>query len=170
VPDSLRTAASRWRSSSKSRASALGRRDIELPSLDDTHRHLIESEKRCYLCGAPIGLTKRTKLHMDHKVPLSRGGGAGLENLGISCAACDGAKGPLRYDEFSSLLGLLSTWEDQGAAQSLLLRLRGSFWVYRSAKPLQNAQRRSQEPRIDSDGLERLLEVTEQPEARLMVT
>jgi 5-methylcytosine-specific restriction endonuclease McrA len=159
VPSSLRQAASRWRSSSKARAKATGR-DIPIPSLNDTHSYLLAAEKRCYLCGAPLGLSKRSKVHMDHKTPLSRGGSADLDNLGLACAVCDNAKGPLLQSEYASLLELLATW-DAGAAQSLLIRLRGGYWCYRPAKKTpQKAKRRAQEPQITSAGIQRLSEVT----------
>ena len=40
---------------------------------------------RCYWCGERVG----RKYHVDHVVPLSRGGGNGPENLVISCATCN---------------------------------------------------------------------------------
>ena len=45
-----------------------------------------ESRVRCYLCmkGIPIG-----RRHVDHVVPLSRGGAHSVENLAIACAACN---------------------------------------------------------------------------------
>jgi hypothetical protein len=89
---------------------------------------------------------------MDHRIPLSRGGGAGLGNLGLACAVCDNAKGPLLESEYASLLALLASWDD-GAAQSLLIRLRGGYWCYRSVKKSsQNAKRRSSEPQIEGKG------------------
>ena len=96
---------------------------------------------------------------MDHKVPLSRGGSAGLENLGLACAVCDNAKGPLLESEYASLLALLATW-DAGAAQSLLIRLRGGYWRYPPVKSTPGkAQRRTQEPQIEEDGMGTVPEV-----------
>jgi len=44
---------------------------------------------RCYLCGKPIAKGKR---HVDHIVPLSRGGKHTPGNLAIACASCNLSK------------------------------------------------------------------------------
>jgi hypothetical protein len=66
---------------------------------------------------------------MDHRIPLSRGGGADLDNLALCCGGCNRAKGPLIDREFIELLAFLAHWPDRG--YSLLCRLRGGFWTYR---------------------------------------
>jgi 5-methylcytosine-specific restriction endonuclease McrA len=44
----------------------------------------------CYLCGEKIPLGSR---HVDHIIPLSRGGSHAAENLAIACARCNTSKG-----------------------------------------------------------------------------
>lgn len=45
----------------------------------------------CAKCAAHV--TQRSGVHVDHVVPLARGGSNGRENLQILCAACNLAKG-----------------------------------------------------------------------------
>ena len=45
----------------------------------------------CAKCAAHV--TERSGVHVDHVVPLARGGSNGRENLQILCAACNLAKG-----------------------------------------------------------------------------
>jgi 5-methylcytosine-specific restriction endonuclease McrA len=119
--------ARQWRDSSKRRCAKLGRA-IELPSIDQVESYLLTCALLCAYCGIVLGSSKKTKPIMDHKQPISRGGTAETDNLGLCCAACNGAKGPLNESEFRELLSLISTWEDKGKA--LLIRLRGGFWSF----------------------------------------
>jgi 5-methylcytosine-specific restriction endonuclease McrA len=48
-----------------------------------------ERKIRCYLCGGLIPIGKR---HVDHIVPLSRGGSHRPSNLAIACAKCNLSK------------------------------------------------------------------------------
>lgn len=51
---------------------------------------IYESQKGlCWWCGKPVGDT----YHIDHRVPLSRGGSNNPENLVISCPFCNDSKG-----------------------------------------------------------------------------
>jgi hypothetical protein len=43
----------------------------------------------CYWCGKPVGAS----YHVDHVIPLTRGGSNGPENLVISCPTCNLRKG-----------------------------------------------------------------------------
>ena len=47
----------------------------------------------CYHCGAPAE-------HIDHIVPIARGGNHGIGNLAPMCAACNLSKGSKTYAEF----------------------------------------------------------------------
>ena len=47
----------------------------------------------CYHCGAPSE-------HVDHIIPISRGGSHGIGNLGPMCASCNLSKGAKTYAEF----------------------------------------------------------------------
>jgi 5-methylcytosine-specific restriction endonuclease McrA len=56
-----------------------------------------ESVVVCFYCESEIEQNKR---HVDHKIPLSRGGSHSVENLVISCASCNLRKGRKTHEEF----------------------------------------------------------------------
>ena len=55
-----------------------------------------EQDVSCYLCGEHIPMGQR---HVDHMVPLSRGGAHSPENLGIAHAFCNISKGVRLVEE-----------------------------------------------------------------------
>lgn len=58
---------------------------------------MIQKSPNCYWCGE---LLKNKKVHIDHYVPLSKGGRHIIENLVVSCPKCNlskGAKDPYHY-------------------------------------------------------------------------
>lgn len=48
---------------------------------------------RCTPFGLPIDATLRTRLEVDHVVPISKGGTNDLDNLQTLCEPCNQAKG-----------------------------------------------------------------------------
>ena len=153
----FRRMASQWRSSSKRRlaehisssSSSISEEGAKLllPSLDETEVAIKGYfSAGCAYCGCRLTASGRGKVEMDHAVPISRGGGAGTENLRLCCHGDNAAKGPLTESEFKSLLALLDTW-DPGAAQSLLVRLKGGYWCYR---PTSDAKREKRNTAISS--------------------
>ena len=56
-------------------------------------------EVRCWWCGKPI-----TAWHVDHKIPLARGGSNGVGNLCLSCADCNWRKNAKTPSEFMGRL------------------------------------------------------------------
>jgi 5-methylcytosine-specific restriction endonuclease McrA len=50
----------------------------------------------CYWCDAEVG----QDYHVDHVVPLSKGGSDGPDNLVIACPTCNLRKGAKMPDEF----------------------------------------------------------------------
>ena len=52
---------------------------------------------RCRYCGRR---QKLRELTIDHVIPLSRGGTHAIENLVLSCAACNGAKADRPVEDF----------------------------------------------------------------------
>lgn len=56
---------------------------------------------RCYLCGKLIPLGER---HVDHIIPLCKGGPHTASNLGITCAKCNMKKGAKLPEEVGLLL------------------------------------------------------------------
>ena len=155
----FRRMASQWRSSSKRRllaelcpeiiSSSISEEGAKLilPSLDETEAAIKGYfSAGCAYCGCRLTASGRGKVEMDHAVPISRGGGAGTGNLRLCCHGDNAAKGPLTESEYQSLLLLLDTW-DPGAAQSLLVRLKGGYWCYR---PTSDAKREKRNTAISS--------------------
>ena len=56
-------------------------------------------DHKCGYCGVSGHLC------IDHKTPLSRGGGNEDDNLIAACFTCNNKKGVLTYDEFISEIG-----------------------------------------------------------------
>jgi 5-methylcytosine-specific restriction endonuclease McrA len=57
----------------------------------------------CFYCKLP--LDNNGNGHVDHKIPLIRGGENCKENIVIACSKCNLKKGRLTYVEFNSLRG-----------------------------------------------------------------
>jgi 5-methylcytosine-specific restriction endonuclease McrA len=51
----------------------------------------------CYLCEKPIEFRKS---HLEHKTPISRGGGNNFDNLGVACGFCNISKHNQTVEEF----------------------------------------------------------------------
>lgn len=62
-----------------SRAESVSRRAI-----------IARDESKCYLCGK---LCEESEIHLDHVVPLSRGGEHSARNIRVACAPCNLSKG-----------------------------------------------------------------------------
>ena len=116
-----------WRSSCKARAAKLGLPLPVLPSIDEVHAHLQAAGDQCCYCGVKFCSKKARKPAMDHRTPISRGGGAETSNLGLCCHRCNAAKGECTVEEFQALRTLVSTWADGG--KSLFLRLQWGFFA-----------------------------------------
>lgn len=67
---------------------------------DDLKRLMAQSKGRCYWCGEMI----LGKPHIDHIIPLARGGGNGPENLCVSCPTCNLRKGAKLPHEWTDRL------------------------------------------------------------------
>jgi hypothetical protein len=82
-------------------------------SLDEFRAHFVAAlggssngAARCRYCNrmvAPDGCAA------DHMIPLSRGGGMGLDNIDFPCAACNAVKGEMTPVEFKSFLMFMDT-------------------------------------------------------------
>lgn len=55
----------------------------------------------CYLCGKQIEFGKD---HLDHKLPITRGGITEFSNMGVSCQRCNLSKNNKTVDEFMEVL------------------------------------------------------------------
>jgi len=69
------------------RARELGARGSH--TADDIQRQYCYQKGKCWWCGCAVG----NDFHIDHLVPLSRGGSDAPENLVISCPTCNLSKG-----------------------------------------------------------------------------
>lgn len=56
----------------------------------------------CPYCGTKI---KGTEVHLDHKIPLCRGGGELIENLEPICPTCNLKKNSMTKDEYLQKIG-----------------------------------------------------------------
>lgn len=74
-----------------------------LPFTFEEFENKLISSSRCYLTGRTIDLTKSRSYHCDHIVPVSRGGGCNLENMGLACKEANMAKNELLVEEFLQL-------------------------------------------------------------------
>jgi 5-methylcytosine-specific restriction endonuclease McrA len=63
---------------------------------------LINNNNQCFYCK--IFVKRGINLHLDHKVPLSRGGNHCISNLVPSCASCNLQKGTKTSEEFLSII------------------------------------------------------------------
>jgi 5-methylcytosine-specific restriction endonuclease McrA len=66
----------------------------------DTAKLMTQSKGRCYWCGEKIV----GKPHIDHIIPLARGGSNGPENLCVSCPTCNLSKGAKLPSEWTDRL------------------------------------------------------------------
>jgi 5-methylcytosine-specific restriction endonuclease McrA len=57
-------------------------------TLDDVEKQYKFQKGKCYYCGKKVGKT----YHVDHVIPLSRGGSNSPENIVIACPHCNCAK------------------------------------------------------------------------------
>lgn len=60
----------------------------------------------CPYCGRPVDILSLT---LDHKMPRSRGGALGIENLEPCCTDCNSLKGAMDVEEFAELRAWLVT-------------------------------------------------------------
>lgn len=63
---------------------------------EDVQRQYDFQDGKCYYCGICVGNT----YHVDHVVPLSRGGSDDPENIVIACVACNCSKGDKLLEEW----------------------------------------------------------------------
>jgi len=74
---------------------------------DVTNIQLLELQqnaKVCYWCKC---LLKNVKVHIDHYVPLSKGGLHTLSNLVVSCSKCNLSKEAKLPNDFANSIGRL---------------------------------------------------------------
>lgn len=83
-------------------AMILGATVGNLEEIKEIYKRAKETPKiRCYLCGKLIPMGHR---HVDHIVPLSKGGAHRSSNLAIACDACNLSKGAKQPEEIGILI------------------------------------------------------------------
>lgn len=97
-----------WRRRNPERAKAIIHRRIAMKHLapgqftaEDVRRQHDEQEGRCFYCGIALF----DDYHVDHKVPLSRGGSNGPENIACACEPCNLGKGAKTEAEWQTVRG-----------------------------------------------------------------
>lgn len=69
---------------------------------------------KCQICGMHGGKSAEL-LHLDHIVPVSRGGDGSAENLQLLCPSCNSSKGAMTMGEYltgESAPGVDREWRD----------------------------------------------------------
>ena len=66
----------------------------------DIHVQYRSQRGKCWHCGVPVG----DDYHVDHLIPLSRGGSNSPENIVISCPSCNLSKGAKLPQEWNGRL------------------------------------------------------------------
>jgi 5-methylcytosine-specific restriction endonuclease McrA len=99
-----------WRKTDKGKASVIAssskRRAIKKDGkvTSDQVLEIKKKAKVCYWCGRVL---KGKKIHIDHYVPLSKGGEHAIENLVVSCSTCNLLKSSRDPLEFAQSIGKL---------------------------------------------------------------
>jgi len=62
---------------------------------------MVKAKKKCYYCG------QKSKLTIDHVVPLASGGSHTLDNIVFACHGCNSEKRDLPAHEFGARFGIL---------------------------------------------------------------
>lgn len=107
-PERVRERVRRWKRANheKVRASNHRRRARERQangsfSDNDIRQMFAAQQGQCYYCACDIG----AGYHVEHKIPLSRGGTNYPDNLALACPACNLKKGAQTAEEFLESMG-----------------------------------------------------------------
>lgn len=60
----------------------------------------------CYLCLEPLQFGVKNAVHVEHRIPLSRGGEHSYANTALACSECNGRKHKKTEDEYRAIMGL----------------------------------------------------------------
>ena len=76
-------------------------------SSEDIRGLLEQQNSRCEACRIRLAVKGKRKYHVDHMVPLSRGGSDDVSNLQLLCQTCNQRKHAMPYEDWCSRLGRL---------------------------------------------------------------
>lgn len=65
----------------------------------------LKKNHSCYWCGKEIDKEYSKGYHLDHFIPLSKGGLNTIENIVLSCASCNMSKGAMMPEDFAKKIG-----------------------------------------------------------------
>jgi len=69
-------------------------------TLDEINDLFEKQEGFCFYCGELLYSSFDKDIHVEHKIPLSRGGTSNISNIALSCARCNLQKGTRTHEEF----------------------------------------------------------------------
>ena len=72
-------------------------------TVDELNALFKRQEGCCFYCGDLLYSSFDKAIHIDHKIPISRGGKNDIENIALSCAACNMSKHTKTHKEFLAL-------------------------------------------------------------------
>lgn len=96
----------------------------------DISQQFEHQNRQCYWCKSSL---KDHTFHVDHLVPISRGGAHDPGNIVISCQTCNLSKGAKTPDEFVEHLKFVEANRD--FVEKLRMRMRESMRKHRAKKP-----------------------------------
>lgn len=73
-------------------------------SLAEVHQQLHGQGSKCYWCKKPLKLSGKGKYHVDHIIPLVKGGADGIGNIACSCPECNSSKSGRMPSEWTGRL------------------------------------------------------------------
>lgn len=76
-------------------------------SSKDTQLFLKQSNNKCYWCDTVINTKNSKSYHLDHYIPLAKGGENSIQNIVLSCPSCNLSKGAKDPIEFANSIGKL---------------------------------------------------------------
>lgn len=71
---------------------------------DDLKLLFEKQDGKCFYCGELIYSSFDKELHVDHKIPLSRGGKNDISNIALACSKCNLSKHTQTAEEFLKIM------------------------------------------------------------------
>ena len=75
-----------------------------------------QQEGFCFYCGELLYSSFDKDVHVEHKIPISRGGSNNIDNIVLACAPCNYSKGMKTHEEFMTVTRSNNCDNKKGAA------------------------------------------------------